>query len=72
MPTISSRLDRLERRAAPDQRQAQIVADAAWVVDRLRDLAAKTQPIPVEHMTEARARWAGWSARFAAKAGAPS
>lgn len=44
MPTISSRLDRLEQRAAPDQRQAQIEADAAWVVNRLRDLAGKAHP----------------------------
>lgn len=66
MPTINSRLERLEQRAAPEQRKAQIVADAAWVVARLRDLTARAQRIPAEHMTEARARWAGWSRRFTA------
>lgn len=68
MPTVSSRLDRLEQRAAPEQRQARIAADAAWVLARLRDLAAKAQPIPAEHMTEARVRWTAWSARRAQEA----
>lgn len=69
MPTISSRLDRLEQRAAPEQQQAQIAADAAWVVARLRDLTARAKPIPAEHITEARVRWVGWSTRFTAFAG---